>query len=202
MRTIKLYSPAELKKKNPQGFEKAHDWFRSTNDEIPWQREIIDSLKAVFKASNLDLRDYEISAFSHSWLQFDCDSDVADLSGNRALAWLENNLLASLRIKFQPFGRVDKEHQWVSTRATLSKYGQFYRAGMVPPCPFTGVCFDEDYLESLRNDIKSGSTIKEAYKNLAHVAGKLFEAEIEQQNSEENFLEQDHLEFTIEGVCI
>jgi hypothetical protein len=72
---------------------------------------------------------------------------------------------------------------------------------MIHPCPFTGVCFDEDFIESLLKDIKQGESLGDAYQNLALVAGKLMESEIEQVNSEENFLEQEHL-YTIDGRMV
>lgn len=201
MQTITVYTPAELKDHNPDGFEKALDWFRYTyNDEIHWSDEIMDSLKACFKASGIRLTDWSIGADSYSYVRFDMDSDVRELSGNRALAWLENNLLGDLRVEFHPYtfvlpsGTIHK-----TKRAELAKYGQYYRPGMIKPCPFTGVCFDEDMIESLLKDIKAGETLGDAYSNLADVARRLFESEIEYQNSEENFLEQEHLQFTEDG---
>lgn len=203
---IRVYTAAELKRKNPQAFEKALEHFRSHNDEIPWQGEIIDSLKALFKHTNgiSNLRDWSIDAYGYSYVKFEFDQDEAGgLTGNRALAWLENNLLGDLRIKFMPYGRIDKEHHWKSSRAELSKYGQYYRPGMIRPCPFTGVCFDEDYIESLQKSIKAGDTLKDAFAELADVAAKLFQAEIEYQNSEEYFLESESdAQYTIDGVRI
>lgn len=193
MKTVKIYTPSELKKKYPEGFETALEHFRNDNNNIPWTDEIMDSLKALFKATNgVYLRDWSIDAYGYSYVRVEFNQDEAgDLTGNRALAWLENNLLGDLRIPFQG------KKRW-----NLSQYGQYYRAGMIEPCPLTGICFDEDYIESLFKSIKAGDTIKEAFENLANVASNLFQAEIEYQNSEENFLEQE-LYFTKEGeqVC-
>lgn len=182
-KTIRVYSPQELKKHHPEGFERAWETFK--NDEIidiPWGGEIMDSLKATFKAAGIRLTDWEISTCSYSYVQFDMDSDVRDLSGPRAMAWLENNLLGDLRIPFKG-----------SKRWELAKYGQYYRPGMIKPCPFTGVCFDEDMLESLQRDIKAGESLGYAFSNLANVAAKAMESEVEYLQSEEYFLEQDHL---------
>lgn len=200
MKTINIYTPSELKEENPDGFERAHEWYKNNYcGDIPWTGEIIDSLKAIFKASGLRLQNWEIDVNGYSFVQFDMEDNVEELSGNRALAWLENNLLGDLRIKWIPYGRIDKEHYFKSARATLSKYGQYYRPDMIHPCPFTGVCFDEDFIEFLQKSIKSGDTLKEAYENLASVASRLFEAEMNQAQSEEEFLLQDHLEFDIDG---
>lgn len=198
MRTIKVYSPSELKKKHPEGFERAHEWYKSHDAEIPWQGEIMDSLKAVFDASGINLRDWSIDAYGYSYVKFSMNDEVRDLSGNRALAWLENNLINDLRIKHTPmFFKAVEWHK--NERAHLAQYGKYYRAGMIKPCPFTGVCFDEDYIESLFKSINEGDSLGEAYDNLANVAAKLFQNEIEAQQSEEYFLDQGHLEFTKEG---
>lgn len=206
MKTVKLYTPIELKKKYPEGYENALEWFRSDQGEIPWQGEIMDSFKAVFERSGLELRDWSISGDypSSSWVKFHFPYFYAaygakDLTGQRALAWLENNLLSQFRYKDGI--QYIKERVW---RAECVKNprrsdGVFiHKAGELKSCPLTGVCFDEDFIQSLLKDIKDGCTLGEAYKNLAYVAGKLFEQEIEYQNSEENFLEQE-LTFTKDG---
>lgn len=192
MKTIKVYTPAELKRKNPEGFERAWESFKQDElCDLPWGGEIIDSLKATFKAAGLGKIHYEIGAYSYSYVQFEMDDDVRNLEGQRALAWLENNLLGSLRIPFTG-----------SQRWELSKYGKYYRSGMIKPCPFTGVCFDEDMIESLLKDIKAGDSLGDAFSNLASVAAKLMEAELESLQSEEYFLEQDHFQYTKDGKLI
>lgn len=208
MKQIRVYTAQELKRKNPSGFERALERFRSYNDDILWSGEIMDSLKAVFKHTSgiSNLHDWSIDAYGYSYVKFEFNQDEAgELSGNRALAWLENNLLGDLRIPNRPmFFRLGAGEPYQPTdRGELAKYGQHYRAGMIKPCPFTGVCFDEDFIESLLNSIKAGDTLQEAFSGLADVAAKLFRSEIEYQNSEEYFLENsDDLEFTIDGVRV
>lgn len=194
MKTVKLYTPAELKKKNPEGFESALQHFRDGNNDIPWTDEIMDSLKALFKATNgVYLRDWSIDAYGYSYVRVEFNQDEAgDLTGNRALAWLENNLLGDLRVNRSFLSRV-KQYS--------GKWYDFTKYGEIPSCPLTGVCFDEDYIESLLKSIKAGDTLKEAFENLADVASKLFQAEIEGQDSEENFLEQN-LYFTKDGTPV
>lgn len=191
MKTIKVYTPKELKRKNPEGFERAHEWYRTHETEIHWSEEIIDSLKAIFKASGISLRDWSIDAYGYSYVKFDMESETRDLTGQRALAWIENNLIGDLRERRTFISRVKKYEQW----------HDFTRYGNVPSCPFTGVCFDEDYIEALFKSINDGDSLGEAYDNLANVAARLFDAEIEHQNSEEYFLECG-LEFTVDGRSI
>lgn len=190
--TIRVYSPAELKRKNPEGFERAWQQFsRNEIQDIPWGGEIMDSLKATFKAAGIRLTDWEIGPDSYSYVRFAMDSDVRDLSGPRAMAWLENNLLGDLRIPFSG-----------SKRWELAKYGQYYRPGMIKPCPFTGVCFDEDMLESLQRDIKAGESLGDAFSYLATVASKAMESEVRYLQSEEYFLEQSDLQYTKDGRLV
>ena len=70
------------------------------------------------------------------------------------------------------------------------------------PCPFTGYCADEDYLESLVNDIKQGIDLKTAFKGLAAVYQRIIQNEIEYQNSDEyisEHLQINNYEFLEDG---
>lgn len=198
MKTIKVYTATKLKEKFPDAFKKAFEKFQQStwDDEIPWNGEIIDSFKAIFEHSNMRLKDYELDTSnpSNSAVKFFFagEETTEDLQGNRALAWIENNLLSGLREK-KPFIQRIKNYS--------NKWYDFTKYGEIPSCPFTGVCFDEDFIESLLKSVKSGDTLKEAYENLASVASKLMQSEIEYQSSEENFLEQD-FEFTKDGTRI
>ena len=180
---IKAYTAQELKDKFPRAFERAYDDYKQSVYEMgtSWGDEIIDSLKAIFESTDgIYLKDWSIDADNRrNYVKISFSQDEAeDLQGARAQAWLENNLLYKLRIGYN-----------AANRWELSKYGQFYRAGMIESCSFTGVCFDEDFLESLQKDIKAGCTIGEAFHNLADEAGRLLEAELDSQLSEEYFID-------------
>jgi hypothetical protein len=73
---------------------------------------------------------------------------------------------------------------------------------MIKPCPFTGYCADDDFLDELRKDIKEGSTVKEAFEALADKARRMLENELDAQQSEEYFKEHadaNDYEFTEDG---
>lgn len=192
--TVITYSISELKEQLPRAYDRALENYRNVQySEIFWQDETIDSLKAVVKAAGLTLRDWSLGAYKrNNFIEVHFSSDeVADLSGKRAFAWLENNLFAQFRVSFQ--GR----ERW-----KLSKFGAGYRPGCIKPCPLTGYCADEDYLQSLRDDVKSGCTLKEAFENLESVCAKLLEAEAESQSSVESFEEWAQscdIQFTEDG---
>jgi len=176
---IKLFTFDELsdaakRKALEQGSERIH------NSDIAWRSEILDSLKGLFKACNgITLKDYDLGGQgSYLKVQFSED-DAAELRGARAIAWLENNLLSSLRI---PFKGVKRD--------SIRKYGSAYWPGMIPPCPFTGYCADVDYLNELVNDVRGGMPLKDAFKALADVYTRLIEQEYDWQTSDE-FLKED-----------
>lgn len=211
MKTITVYTVQELKDAYPDSYEKAYKRWAESITEIFWGDDIIESLKGLFKAcSGVYLKGWSIGADSQSWIRITfSNADVADISGNRAMAWLENNLLGDLRISankplFTQFTLPDgsvTEYQ-PTKRGDVAKYGKYYRAGMVPPCPFTGVCFDDDFIESLQKDIRGGDTLEQAFEHLAYVASHLMELEWESQTSEEEFMIQEHLSFTEDGTLV
>lgn len=193
MRTVQqtLYTAAELKEHDGEAFERARDRYNdSIAGDIPWMDETVESLKAVFAHAGIRPRDWSIGPCSPCYVTFD-RFDGDDLTGPRAMAWLENRVFGPLRIPFEG------PRRW-----SLAKYGEYYRPGMVKPCPFTGYCADEDYLESLREYIAGGQTIRDAFKALADVAGRLIESDCESATSEEAFLEAAEVggwEFDEEG---
>jgi len=191
--TVTTYTAAELKEQFPDGFKRAFRHYQNTF-ESSWSDAIFDSLKAVLDAANIRLRDWSLGAYSqgnHIKIEFPGSyaDEIAELSGPRAIAYLENNLFEPLRIPWKGKKRTD-----------LRKYGKSYYAGLIKPCPLTGVCFDEDYLDALRKSVSQGDTLKHAFKGLADVYAKLAEAEIEYQSTEEYFIESNEDEcFTEDG---
>lgn len=188
--TLNVYTVQELKEQFPKGYQKAYERHCRWEQEDPnWHMEIFDSLEAIIKATGFKMVHWDLGAYNRSnsirveeigatW-KSECENGISGLSGNRALAWLENKVLAPLRIPYQG------KRRW-----EVAKYGFYYRPGRVPPCPFTGVCFDEDYLDNLKQSLKSGRTVKEAVEDLASIYAKCLEAEIEGRCTEAAFEEE------------
>ncbi len=182
--TLKIYQINELSK---EAKEKALNDYRDNQTEIFWQEELFESLKALFNACyGVKLVNYSLGLdHSHIRIEFNHE-ETENLSGKRAFAWLENNLLNSLRI---PFTGLTTEG---SKRNKLSHYGNHYRAGMITPCAFTGYCADEDFIQALQDTIKKGLTLKEAFEGLAGTYEKILNAEQDEQNKESYIV--DHME--------
>lgn len=173
MKTITVYEFNEL---SEEAKEKARAWYReaAASDNYSLD-EMLESLKAVFKVLGYPMKDWSIGPYNRgNFLKVDL-GDANDLTGKRALAWLENNLFDQLRITPAQFKTKQKEYM---------SYGTDYRPGNVPPCPLTGVCYDDDLLDALRKDVIAGETLKDALQGLADKVQAMNEAEIEYQNED------------------
>lgn len=191
-RKIDVYSASELKEEFPNGYERAYSHWKEHQDEIFWMDEIIESMKAVFEKSEIKIYDWSLGAYCHSYVKFDM-GDAGDLEGNRALAWIENNLFYKLR-ETKPFSKRVKYYN--------NKPHNFTHYGQMKECPLTGYCADMDFLDSLVKGVKDGMTLSDVYHNLADVCSKLLEQELDNQMSEEFFLDHadaNEYEYTEEG---
>lgn len=192
-KTINIYQFSEL---SDEAKEFAIQQYREGNTEIFWANETLQSLKGLFENCNgVSLKDWSLGE-CQSWIRVSFTNDeVEELSGKRAIAWIENNLLSNIRIPCNSFSLN-------GTRKKLAQYGSYYRAGMIKPCPFTGYCADDTFLNDLIKEIKSGTDLKTAFEGLATIYQKIINDEIEYQNSDENIsehLEVNEYEFDEEG---
>lgn len=176
-RAIEVYSASELRDRYPVAFRRAHERHcRAVADDPAWFGEIADSLKAALKSIQGAPR-------------IDGPTGADDV--RRCMAWLENRVLEPLRIGWRGRKRWD-----------LSKYGSGYRPDMVKPCPWTGVSFDEAMIDEMRRLARDGVSPHEWERHLRARADQLCESELEDQSSEESFVEMANLngvEFTVEG---
>ena len=203
-KTLTIYSASELKQVNPDAYQKAYEKFVQDCYESPhWADETVESLKAVIKHSGITLLDYEIQFSEYGWsslvlewpYEWGAEANASILSGQRAIAWLENNLFHKLRIPFKQY-----DHSEIK-RWNLSKYGSHYRAGKIIPCPFTGYYADDVFINHLIKAVMEGDTLSEAYESLAPLCTDLIVQDIEQQSSEEEFEMQDW-QFTESGQLL
>jgi hypothetical protein len=203
-KTIKIYSFDEL---SDSAKENAIENYRNKNHDIFWADETLDSLKGLFETcSGVSLKDYSLGE-CNSWIRVSfANNECEELSGKRAMAWIENNLLSNIRYE----NGIDniKNRVWKSeyVKSCNRKDGAFInRAGEIKDCPFTGYCADDAFLDSLIKDIKEGCDLKTAFEGLASEYQKIINNEIEYQNSDEyisEHLEANNYEFDKEGERI
>lgn len=197
MKKVSVFSVKELKEKYYDGYESAYEEYKKdmTSMGIPWQEEIMDSMKSTFKAAGVDLKDWEISDCSPCYVKFsiptywselaDEDKLVDDYTGKKALNWLKDSfeLKSVKRVGF--IGHDKKKHY---------RYDIVNKDGKSWDADFTGYCADYDFMFSLLEDVsKNNCTLYEAFDGLADVAGKLFRNEWEYIMSEEAFMEDGEI---------
>lgn len=175
MKTLNLYTIEEIKESHPDSYDTAIEAVRGRllSESPIWAHETCESVRGFFEAAGVTLKDWRLGAYSPSYIRIET-IDGGELTGARAMAWAENNLLSGLRIP------------WVGKyRDETRKYGKGYRPGRIKPCPFTGYCADDDILDGFTKAIADGDTIKEALEGVGSVTQKLLEDEYDHEQSEE-----------------
>lgn len=171
MRTVTIertyYSVRELQMHPGGGFGRAFDDY--CQQECSWQDTSDEwgSLKALDQHVGYD-RSGRVYAYGGGL------EDTADLTGRRAWAWLENSVLAPLRVRWLP----------------IAKRGRYTRPGRVPDCPFTGYWVDEVLLDSLRDSLRAGMSVGDAMLALEGVVQKVCDDELDYRTTEEAFIEK------------
>lgn len=191
-RTITVYTLAELKAQFPKAYERAYERWKAQDHDIPWQKETMDSLKAVIAAAGAELRDWSIGPWVNSYVVIRFASDeVANFTGRRAFAWLEAHVFGPLREPWRPFTdpRRRKLAEYNLAYRSCHPPGKrtFYEPGRVNPCPFSGYVADEVYLDALVKSVREGRRLGLALTDLADEARKMMEDDVEQAENEESF---------------
>lgn len=184
-KTINLFTYDEL---TPDAQKRALENWQTDLDVSYWQDEILDSFKAFFdNISGVELKNYSIGAYDRSWIEIqyshNYEDEIKAFSGKRAFAWFENNLFNNLRIPYTSY------QIKTSQRFKLAEYGKSYRAGMIKPCPFTGLYFDDVILDDIKKSLRAGESIDCILNGLANLVQKTLENELDHQQSEEYFRE-------------
>lgn len=180
--TIKLYTIEELKEANPSSYSKLYEDYKSLVSEYPslWSDEVVDCLKAFVEFLDFKLTSYSLSSWRsdiavHS--RYDPSSDIEDLYGTRAYAYIMNRL-DRYRI---PYGCKHKNYK------SYMGYGKEYRAGEVKPAPFTSYYLDDVFIDSTLEYVLKRGTLKEAIESLSSIITESLAGDEEQQLSEESF---------------
>lgn len=129
--------------------------------------EAMDSLHAITNAWGYPLADWSVGAYDTCYAITSLSSDAREVSGPRALA-------SFLRLLIKHGYDRPKHFKEMEFRGT---------------CGFTGVCFDDDLCETIWTALMGGSSIATAIDACSDRIGKLVEADIEYQCSDEGILE-------------
>lgn len=186
-----------------QGIDTSHNWNEA--------RKSVDAFCDLFN----------IRTGNHSWLDIICpsfgdSSNRNELTGQRLRTYLINNFPSAFyERKYRGHSKNDhrsterpKDHRMV-TKIGKDHKGNYYRVfrsnfEVESCCPFTGVCYDEDLLQPLKEFIKQpdGRT----FENLMTEAGESLrtslESEDEYRDSDEGIkedIEANDYEFTEDG---
>lgn len=164
--TITTHSLAELSK---EAAERAFRDYqaRAATFDMPWQAEIMDSLKAVARCLGFRVKDWSIGPYSASDLTATTGDDwLDDSSGGRALAYARRKLRAAgFKLQSGPASGV-RFDGW---------------------CPLTGYCGDDDAAESVWKSLLDGNRLRESVESLASWASEAMESECEYLQSREAF---------------
>lgn len=136
--------------------------------------DLLESLEAVTDACNLRLVDYSFGSYCQGWKVKVRNYDLEDLEGPRALAW---------------FLRILMDHGY----ARPKHFNDMEFPGI---CGFTGVCFDDDVVETVWKSLLDGNTVAKAFDQVAYRFCQILEAEYEYLTSEEAVME--YLDETVE----
>lgn len=178
---IKLYKFDEL---SDEAKERARNWYREGN-EFGWFGECHDSIKAFEKALPIKIRDYELGGYRPSSVSFSVtDDNVVELKGLRLRTWLINHFWNDLE---------EGKYYIGANGRTVSLDAKHRRSNATKEvsCPFTGVCYDENLLDPIRDFIfkftprQAETTLKELLEDCFSSLQKAIEDEIEYQNEDE-----------------
>jgi len=151
-------------------------------DEYSWSQEVLESVKEGLEHFGASLSNYSID-----WNNINCSCwkvnfpEQSELSGVRLWKYLQNQGLLTYWNKYQK--KTDK---------LLSGN-----------CPFTGVCFDEDFLDNIRQFVKKPNkhtTFKELLEDAVYNCFNAGCKDFEYQQSDEAITETlSEYEFTEDG---
>ena len=131
--------------------------------------ECLDSLKAIAEAFNVNIIDYSFGPYSQgNKVKIDDWNDH------------EDSLNTLLRVLIQGGYETHKD---------LSKMAE--KENFPGHCPFTGVCYDEDIIESItKSIIIDGNDLRTAFDQVGDLIRKILEKEIEYAQCEEYIKEE------------
>ena len=180
--SIQLYSFSEL---SADAQQHAIDRERELIASDYWSldffyTDVQASIRAITEACNLRVADYSYGPYCQNY-KLRVTGWHEDDNGPRAVAW---------------FLRILIKHGYARTK----RFKDMQFPGV---CGFTGVCYDDDIVETIYRELIDGETVRRAFDAVSYRLCKIAEDEMEDQCSPENIrerLESDDDEiFTSDG---
>lgn len=217
---IELFSIEEL---STQARENAFkEWTKDGGYDSDWSNEHLDTIKAALEVFNITIKDYsvDVSNCSPSWVKYEFSNEYgytgnnaytteetfANLFGLRLRKFLLNNFYGLLYAP-KSYGKyVGFNTTTYTIPRTIYKHQRDSKILFTDSdCPFTGACFDMDFLDVFRAFIKApdNRTFKDLIDQAIQDVFKNMWSEYEYKQSFEYF-EQDAIgngyEFTSDGT--
>lgn len=190
MRTVEIniYKMNELSEEIQ---EKIVNDFRINND-LPFFSEILNSMQAIAKHLEVQITNYEFSDninFVDS-TSLSNEEEIEKFSIHRTYRYIVNHYSSILK-----------------QNKVYEKNGKKRVSKIIKEdscCPFTGVCFDEDFLDVIRKylNVPDYRTVNDIIKETLNCAIKMFRTECVDYFSKENILgvsEANNWEYTEDG---
>jgi len=181
---VKVYQFSELKTENAK--QNAIEWFRDGN-EYHCSDDVLDSIKKGLLHFGAELKNYSIDWDNINVCDFSIDmgttDEIEELKGARLWKYLHNNNLLTY---------------W-------NKYHKKTENLLAGDCPFTGICFDEDFLDNIRQFVKKpdSTTFKELLTDAVYNTINAGCKDWEYQQSDEAIIETieaNEYEFKADGT--
>lgn len=115
--------------------------------DIAWDWE--NTVKAIAELIGAEKPSYEIGYCCHNYLRFIFDELEGEISGPRAMAWIQNNWIdKAYKGKYfsTPFRKCEKSKEHPA--GLIYKYRHSKIMLSLDDCPFTGVCYDCNFSEA------------------------------------------------------
>jgi hypothetical protein len=179
-----IYSLEELKKLFPDAYDKAYERWKSAEYEYAGEdsmHDMISSFKEIVSALGLTMKNWQFSPYDYSH----------SVSIGSASEYYDREELLGVRGYKYIINRLDPHFTNSWNRRINDRKASWLKPWRRRECPFTGMCYDESIIEEIKASVLKGSTIEQALKWAWDNLQTACEADIEYQQTEENFLERE-----------
>lgn len=195
-KTINYYQYDEL---SPAAQQKARDWYKQ-GDCYYWYDEFRESLDGFLRMAGITLRDWQYDEWRYDYTLSDSgfDETIEEFDTRRLIAYCHNRFDKYLTCakRYTKEGGV-----WDTSRKVRNSHivREMYSY------PFTGVCFDEDFLQPIREFTKTGKfngTYSDLIRECLDSGFKSAVVDVNYRNSDEAVEESircNEYEFTEDG---